>query len=84
LLKLRRLNYKMPLFVCEKCGYIDNTATSACCWPHNYEDEGKPILCSKCCPEHKGKVSTPRKMNKKPTKEQLAKAYYWGRVKIVR
>ena len=36
----------MPLFVCEKCGYIENTATSR----YWIEDEGIK-LCSKCDPE---------------------------------
>ena len=38
----------MPLFKCEKCGCVENTATS------NYwtaDLEGQPKLCSECDPE---------------------------------
>lgn len=39
----------MPLFICEKCGTIENTATGCYWWAVN---EGKPALCSEC---HDGK-----------------------------
>lgn len=39
----------MPLFICEKCGTIENTATGWYWWP---SIEGQPVLCSEC---HKGK-----------------------------
>ena len=69
----------MPLFVCERCGYIDNTATTMCSWGHVNTNE--PILCSKCCSGGKF-ISQPRKLNRKPTPEQLAKGHYWGKMLI--
>jgi hypothetical protein len=50
----------MPLFVCSKCGYIENTALTACGWT-NYS-ENKPMICSKCCHGCK-RVSPVRKKN---------------------
>jgi len=37
----------MPLFKCEKCGVIENTALTLCSW-----SAGKK-LCSECCPKQK-------------------------------
>ena len=37
----------MPLFKCEKCGVIENTALSMCSWG------AKKKLCSQCCPAQK-------------------------------
>jgi hypothetical protein len=39
----------MPLFVCEKCGCVENTALSMCSWGEMCER--KPMLCSECCPK---------------------------------
>jgi len=39
----------MPLFVCENCGCVENTALSLCSW-FQYRKK-KPMLCSECCPE---------------------------------
>ena len=71
----------MPLFVCDECGYIDNTATTGCSWPRIDKDDKRPILCSKCCSNGKF-ISQPRKLNRKPTKEQLERGSYWGRMFI--
>jgi hypothetical protein len=39
----------MPLFVCDKCGCIENSALSACFWSAFLKKE--PVYCSECCPE---------------------------------
>ena len=37
----------MPLFQCQKCGVVENTALSLCSWI------SKKKLCSECCPAQK-------------------------------
>lgn len=39
----------MPLFRCASCNTIENTALSMCSWVEKCE--GKPMLCSACCPK---------------------------------
>jgi hypothetical protein len=44
----------MPLFVCDKCGCVDNTALGGTWWTRNTdiwkpEDRGK-ALCTECAP----------------------------------
>lgn len=39
----------MPLFICSRCGIVDNTALSLGSWPNRAK--GKPMLCSACCPD---------------------------------
>ena len=43
----------MPIFRCEKCGCIENTATSNYWESKHPMDEGKPkpLVCSECDPE---------------------------------
>lgn len=36
----------MPLFKCDKCGVVENTALSPKCWINHIKNE--PVLCSKC------------------------------------
>lgn len=35
----------MPLYICTKCGVIDNTATGGNYW---WEDNKKKVLCCEC------------------------------------
>jgi hypothetical protein len=49
--KLIRKLIKMPTYVCEKCGCVENTALSLCSWIEYLEK--KPMLCSECCPKQK-------------------------------
>jgi hypothetical protein len=42
----------MSLFMCEKCGCVENTATSNY-WTDKYSKPPKPLLCSECDPELK-------------------------------
>ena len=41
----------MPIYICDKCGCIENTALSMCSWFYLFDK--KPMLCSKCCPKQK-------------------------------
>lgn len=34
----------MPLFICDECGVVENTALTACSWGQERH------LCSQCCP----------------------------------
>jgi hypothetical protein len=56
----------MPLFRCEKCGVIENTALSLCSWT------SKVKLCSQCCPEQK-KWHGRFKRTKKVSKDEVLK-----------
>lgn len=47
----------MPLFRCERCGVVENTALSTY-WIDT--SDGKPALCSQCGPEGKWHDSFPR------------------------
>lgn len=40
----------MPLFICSKCGCIENTALSLY-WVRSFSDKETPPLCSECDPE---------------------------------
>jgi len=45
---LRNSKFHMPLFVCEKCGCVENSALSDCSWIEYLNK--RPMLCSECCP----------------------------------